>query len=377
MHVPFLDLQAQYQALKTDIDPAIEEVLRNSTYIQGVAVTSFEREFADFLDANHAIGVGNGTDALYLSLKASGIGPGDEVITVANTFLATTEAISATGASIVLVDADPVSYTINPSLIERAITPRTRAIIPVHLFGQPADMAPIMEIARRHGLRVIEDACQAHGAWYDGKRVGTIGDIGCFSCYPGKNLGAYGDAGIIVTNDDDTAERLRLLGSHGSKTKYVHEIEGWNSRLDSIQAAVLSVKLSSLDSWNELRNEHARRYQRLLSGLPLTEPRIVNHSHVWHLFVVESENRDGMARYLAERGVATGIHYPLPIHLLPAYRHLSYETGAFPVSERAASRILSLPMFPELTIAQIDYVVESIAQFAQESDHELAPAAIA
>jgi len=363
MRVPFLDLPAQYQQYKQEFDAAIQAVLDTSSYIQGPAVSQFEQDFSKYLDASHVTGVANGTDALYLSLRACGIGPGDEVITAANTFLATTEAISAAGASIVLVDANPESYTIDPTLIERAITDRTRAILPVHLYGQPADMDPILTIARKHELRVIEDACQSHGARYQGKRVGTLGDIGCFSCYPGKNLGAFGDAGIIVTGNGELNERIRLLANHGSRKKYVHEIEGWNSRLDSVQAAILSVKLSRLDGWNAQRGQHAERYGELLNGLPVKTPHIVNESHVWHLYVVEVDDRDGLANHLADNGIATGIHYPLPIHLLPAYAHLAYNLGAFPVSEQAAQKILSLPMFPELTDDQIVTVADSIGEF--------------
>lgn len=361
--VPFLDLQAQYRRYQPEFDHAIQAVLDSSAYVHGPAVTEFEQQFGAYLGVAHVCGVANGTDALYLALRACGIGPGDEVITAANTFIATAEAITATGAAVVLVDADPVTYTIDPALIPRALTARTKAIIPVHLYGQPADMASILDIARASGLRVIEDACQAHGARYDGQRVGTLGDIGCFSCYPGKNLGAFGDAGIAVTNDDALAERVRLLGNHGSRRKYVHEIEGWNSRLDSIQAAVLSVKLKRLDEWNRARNDHASAYQAHLRELPVNIPRIRNDSHVWHLFVIEADDRDTLAEYLAQRGVGTGIHYPCPLHLLPAYRDLDYSVGDFPVSERAATRILSLPMFPELTNQQIVYVVETMRDF--------------
>lgn len=368
MQVPFLDLQTQYQQHKRAFDDGIQAVLDTSSYIQGPAVGRFEREFAQYLGVKHVTGVANGTDALYLSLRACGIGQGDEVITAANTFLATTEAISACGASIVLVDAEPASYTIDPEKLERAITSNTRAIIPVHLYGQPADMDPILAIARKHGLKVIEDACQAHGAMYKGQRVGSLGDIGCFSCYPGKNLGAFGDAGIAVTNIDELNERLRLLANHGSRTKYVHEIEGWNSRLDAVQAAVLSVKLTQLDKWNEQRQKHAERYRDLLHGLPIRTPRIVNHSHVWHLYVVELEFRTALAARLMENGISTGIHYPSPIHLLPAYQHLGHRSGSFPVAERAAERILSLPMFPELTDHQIEHVAKSVTEFFDASN---------
>lgn len=360
MRVPFVDLKAQLDSIRPEIDAGIAEVLDTTAFIQGKQVREFEAAFADYLGAAHVIGVGNGTDALYLALRASGIGPGDEVITAANTFIATTEAVTGVGASIVLVDIDPESYTIDPALIEAAITPRTKAIIPVHLYGQPADMAAIMEIANRHNLLVIEDACQAHGAWYDGRRAGTIGHIGCFSSYPGKNLGAYGDAGVIATNDDDLAARLRMLANHGSQQKYHHEIEGWNSRLDTIQAVVLSVKLPHLDAWNERRRQHAERYSELLAGSGVKTPTIRHGDHVWHLYVIETEDRDELGRRLAEQGIATGVHYPIPLHLQPAYEHLGYGPGAFPVTERVAARILSLPMFPELTEEQITLVADAV-----------------
>lgn len=369
MNVPFLDLQAQYQKYKSEFDAGIQAVLDSSAYIQGPAVEEFERRFADYLGVKHVLGVANGTDALYLSLRACEIGPGDEVITAANTFLATTEAISATGATIVLVDADPNSYTLDPTKLPAAITEKTKAIIPVHLYGQPADMDAILPIAREHKLRVIEDACQAHGAHYGEQRAGTLGDMGCFSCYPGKNLGAFGDAGIVVTNDNTLAERIRLLANHGSRKKYVHEVEGWNSRLDTIQAAVLNVKLQFLDEWNESRMRHAARYEVLLEGVPVITPSIVRDSHVWHLYVIQTESRDALASHLSEHGIATGIHYPLPIHLLPAYEHLNYERGCFPVSERTAERIVSLPMFPELTEDQISYVAETIRSFFSDAGH--------
>jgi dTDP-4-amino-4,6-dideoxygalactose transaminase len=360
MHVPFVDLQTQVKTLRPAIEEGIHEVLTTASFIQGKHVRAFEDDFADYLGAKHAIGVANGTDAIYLALRVSGIGPGDEVITAANTFIATTEAITGVGATIVLVDVDPESYTLDPAQVEAAITPRTKAIIPVHLYGQPSDMNAIMAIADRHGLVVIEDACQAHGALHGEDRVGTIGHIGCFSCYPGKNLGAFGDAGILVTGDDDLAKRLRMLANHGSVRKYHHEIEGWNSRLDTIQAAVLGVKLPYLDLWNRLRREHAGHYTKLLTDSNVTTPAVLNGDHVWHLYVIQTENRDALAAQLCERGISTGVHYPVPLHLQPAYRHLGYAPGAFPVTERAASRILSLPMFPELTVKQIEYVAGAI-----------------
>ena len=360
MRVPFVDLQTQLEALRPDIERQIQEVVSTTSFILGEHVRHFEQAFAAYLGVNHALGVANGTDALYLALRASGIGPGDEVITASNTFIATTEAITGVGAQIVLVDVDPISYTLDPTQVEAVVTSRTKAIIPVHLYGQPADMNAIMTIAERHGLLVVEDACQAHGAWYEGRRVGTIGHIGCFSCYPGKNLGAFGDAGIIVTNDDSVAERLRLLANHGSMTKYHHEIEGWNSRLDTIQAAVLGVKLPHLDEWNAARRRHADRYRALLAGSRISTPTVTHDDHVWHLYVIETPDRARLAALLSERGIATGIHYPVPLHLQPAYGRLGYGFGAFPVAERAAQRILSLPMFPELTEEQIAFVADAI-----------------
>lgn len=362
MNVPFLDLSIQHRLIKDELDRVFDEIIGTTAFIQGEQVERFEREFADYVHSRHAIGVANGTDALHLSLRACGIGPGDEVITAANTFIATTEAISAVGATIVLVDMDPVSYTIDPAKIEASITPRTKAIIPVHLYGQPADMAAIMDIADRHGLLVVEDACQAHGARYGEKRVGTIGAVGCFSCYPGKNLGAYGDAGIIVTDDDAIADRIRLLANHGSRKKYEHEIEGWNSRLDTLQAAVLRLKLKHLDHWNVERQEIARRYTEALAGSGVRPPSIVHGDHVWHLYVVETPDRVALSAALSDQGIATAVHYPVPLHLHAAYRELGYPAGSFPVSERAAGRILSLPMYPGMTPEQVDHVAAAIRQ---------------
>lgn len=363
MRVPFVDLQAQLPTIRPAVLAAMSEVIERASFIQGEQVRSFEQAFAAYLDVKHAIGVGNGTDALYLALRVSGIGPGDEVITAANTFIATTEAVTGVGATIVLVDADPVSYTLDPAQVEAAVTARTKAIIPVHLYGQPADMSAIMAIAERHGLLVIEDACQAHGARYQGRRVGTIGHIGCFSCYPGKNLGAFGDAGVVVTNDDAIAGRLRMLANHGSIKKYEHEIEGWNSRLDTVQAAVLGIKLPHLDHWNDLRRQHADRYAALLAGSGVRTPSVSNGDHVWHLYVIEADNRDDLAARLRERDIATGVHYPMPLHLQPAYRNLGYRLGAFPVAEQAARQILSLPMFPELSADQIGFVADAVHEF--------------
>lgn len=358
MNVKFVDLSYQNDRVQAEVDSQFAEIMASSAFIGGRHVAEFEHNFSNYIGTRHAIGMANGTDALHLALRACGLGPGDEVITAANTFIATTEAISAAGASIVLVDMDPESYTIDVSRIEEVITSKTKAIMPVHLYGQPADMATIMEIAGRHNLRVIEDASQAHGAMYGGWRVGSIGDIGCFSCYPGKNLGAFGDAGVVVTNDDFLADRLRLLANHGSRTKYHHEIEGWNSRLDTLQAAVLNAKLPHLDRWNEERRDVAALYETLLEGTNVHTPRIVNEDHVWHLYVVEVESRDGVVAMLAEEGVTASVHYPNPLHLLPAYRHLGLREGLFPATERAARRIVSLPMYPGLEPAQIEHVAD-------------------
>ncbi|HUL52559.1 MAG TPA: DegT/DnrJ/EryC1/StrS family aminotransferase [Opitutaceae bacterium] len=363
MNVPFLDLRAQHDPLRGELLAAIAEVVDRSAFAGGPLVAKFEEEFAAYCQTRAAVGVGSGTEALWLVLLARGIGPGDEVITVPNTFMATAEAISYCGAKPVLVDVDEQTYTLDPSRLERAITPRTKAVIPVHLFGQMADMDPIMEIARRHHLVVIEDACQAHGAEYKGRRAGSIGDAGCYSFYPGKNLGAWGEAGAVVTNDLTLAEKIRILRDHGQERKYHHSCIGWNARMDGIQAAVLRVKLKALDRGNAARRAHARLYDELLgrlTNLTVTPPAGYGVP-VYHLYVVRVPERDRILRELAERGIACGIHYPQPIHLQEAYRGLGLGPGAFPVAERCAGEILSLPMFPELTPAQIALVVRELA----------------
>jgi dTDP-4-amino-4,6-dideoxygalactose transaminase len=358
MQVPFVDLNAQYATIKDEIDRAIQEVLDTTSFVGGEAVTTFERSFASYCDAKHAVGVANGTDALQLSLRAIEVGPGDEVITVAHTFIATAAAISAVGAIPVFVDIDPYSYTIDVSQIEAAITQQTKAIVPVHLYGQPADMRPILEIAQKHSLYVIEDAAQAHGAEYGGKRVGSLGHIACFSFYPGKNLGAYGDGGAITTNESWIAERIMRLRDHGRVSKYEHSIVGFNSRLDTLQAAILNIKLRHLDRWNRQRQSSAIHYDTELSSVGISTPSCRSGStHVYHLYVVETDNRDALQSRLAERGISSGVHYPIPLHLQPAFVHLGYRTGDFPNSERASQRVLSLPMFPEITRHQIKWVV--------------------
>ncbi len=362
MQVPFLDLKAQHDPIRAEILAAIGGVVDANAFAGGPFVKKFEDEFAAFCRTKHAVGVGNGTDALWLALVGLGVGQGDEVITVPNTFIATAEAISLAGAKPVFVDIDPKTYTLDPALLEAAITAKTKAVIPVHLYGQMADMDPIMSIARKHGLFVIEDACQAHGAEYKGRRAGSIGHAGCFSFYPGKNLGAWGEAGAVTTNDPVLARKMMVFRDHGQETKYNHAIIGWNARMDGIQAAVLSVKLKHLDACNSARREHAEKYMAGLSGVDalVIEPPADYGSHVYHLFIVRVAERDRVLAQLAKDGVACGIHYPNPVHLLKAYQELGLGVGSFPVTERFASEILSLPMFPELTNSQIETVVQRL-----------------
>jgi dTDP-4-amino-4,6-dideoxygalactose transaminase len=363
MNIPFLDLKAQYAAIKNEIQAALTEVIENTAFAGGPYVAGFEKEFAKFCGCKHAIGVGNGTDALWLSLLALGIGPGDEVITVPNTFIATAEAVTYCGAKPVFVDVEEETFNMNPALLEAAITPRTKAIIPVHLFGQTADMDPILAIAGTHGLPVVEDACQAHGAEYKGRNAGTMGNTGCFSFYPGKNLGAYGEAGAVVTNDDALAETIRMFRDHGQSKKYYHGVIGWNARMDGIQGAILNVKLKYLAIWNESRRANAREYTRCLSPLAgVRLPREADYAkHIYHIFAIRTQQRDRLMARLAEKGISCGIHYPVPIHLQDAYRFLGLKAGSFPVAEKCADELLSLPMFPELTTEQIGYVANTLA----------------
>jgi dTDP-4-amino-4,6-dideoxygalactose transaminase len=361
--VPFVDLQAQYRTIAPEINAAIQGVLDRSDYILGDEVRLFEEDFAKYIGTAHALSVGSGLDALEIALRAYGIGPGDEVITAANTFIATVLAIIAVGAKPVLAEMDPATYNIDPAAIEAAITSRTRALMPVHLYGQPADMEPIMAIAAKHNLLVIEDAAQAHGADYRGKRAGSWGHAAAFSFYPGKNLGAYGDGGLITTNDAAVAEKIRYLRNYGQKVKYEHVIAGTNSRLDTIQAAILRVKLRYLDRWNAARNQHAAAYSKALADGPFALPKIApNRTHIFHLYVLQTENRAAVQQFLNERGIASGIHYPIPIHLQVACRDLGYRAGDFPLTEQAAGRILSLPMFPELTAPQCEFVADAVLQ---------------
>jgi len=346
--------------------------MESTAFILGRDVTLFEEEFAAFCGTQYAIGVDSGTSALELALRAFGIGPGDEVITAANTFIATVLAISYTGATPVLVDIDPCTYTISVRELQAAITSRTKAIIPVHLYGQPADMEPILLLARQHGLIVLEDACQAHGAQYKEKRVGSLGHAAAFSFYPAKNLGCCGDGGMIVTNDQQLAEEVRMLRNYGQREKYHHVSLGYNRRLDTIQAAILRVKLQHLDEWNGMRREHARLYTQLLSNNGILLPVEENCAEpVWHLYVIRVNHRDALKDHLAEQGIGTGIHYPIPIHAQPAYQSLGYPPNAFPITTHYASQVLSLPMYAELTPDMIRYVVKTIKQFVSEYREEL------
>jgi dTDP-4-amino-4,6-dideoxygalactose transaminase len=366
--VPFVDLAAQYHRLQAEVDAAIKRVLLRSDFILGVEVTEFEQVFAKFIGVEHAVGVSSGLDALRLALMALDIGPDDEVILPANTYVATALAVSSVGAQPVLVDCDPLTYNIDAARIESAITPRTRAIIPVHLTGQAADMDPILELAGCYQLDVIEDAAQAQGTLYKGLPCGSIGRLGCFSFYPGKNLGAYGDGGMVTTRDASLAERLRRLRNYGQRMKYEHYERGLNARLDTLQAAVLKVKLAYLPRWNTLRATHAERYRRLLNGTGNLgfQQRMPYSTHIYHLFIIETDHRDALRKHLATVGIQTGIHYPKPIHLQPAYADLGYQRGDFPHAEQLANRMLSLPMFPELSKTQLARVVQAIRAFFQE-----------
>ncbi len=373
MHVPFADLNRMHAPLREGIEAAIRRVIDTNGYIMGPEVTAFEKEFAAFCTSPHAVALSSGTEALVLSLLALGVGAGDEVITVPNTFIATSEAISTTGATVRFVDVDPRTYTMDPNRLEAALTPKSRAVIPVHLYGQPADMEAILDIARRHGLFVIEDAAQAHGARWSGQPMGSFGHCTCFSFYPGKNLGAMGDAGAVVTQDDDLALRLAELRDHGRArgAKYEHAREGVNARMDAMQAAILRVKLVQLAAWNSSRQRAAARYGQLLRGcdgitLPFVAPQA---EHVYHLYVVQTERRDALQAFLKQQGVATGIHSPIPLHRQPAYAHLELAAGSFPVAEAQAERSLSLPMFAAMRDDEIAYVADKIREFQTTPVH--------
>jgi dTDP-4-amino-4,6-dideoxygalactose transaminase len=366
-NVPFVDLGAQYRDIAAEINDAISKVIQEADFILGHEVRQFEEEFAAFCDARHAVGVDSGTSALELALRAFDIGPGDEVITAANSFIASALGISHAGAQPVLVDVDPFTYTMDVKAVERAITRRTKAILPVHLYGHPAHMGPLRQLAEKHGLVVIEDACQAHGARYEGKRVGSLGHAAAFSFYPGKNLGAYGDGGMVVTNDQKIANRLEMLRNYGQQEKYKHLFRGYNRRLDTMQAAILRVKLKYLEKWNAARRWNAQLYQKHLEGTAIVVPGAARGAEsVWHLYVVRTEQRDQLKNHLVSKGISASIHYPVPIHLQPAYEELGYKRGDFPVTESYAERVLSLPMYPELTAGQIQQVSLAILAFLSE-----------
>jgi dTDP-4-amino-4,6-dideoxygalactose transaminase len=365
--VPFVDLRVQYRRLREEILGALEEVAESTAFVLGPKVAEFEKAFAAFTGARHCVALNSGTSALHLALIAAGVKSGDEVITVPMTFIATSWGVSYVGATPVFVDVDPSTYTMDVDQVRRRITPKTKAILPVHLYGQPADMEPLLEIGRQQGIPVIEDAAQAHGAMYQGKHAGTLGLCGCFSFYPGKNLGAYGEGGAVVTDDDQIARRLRTLRDHAQEERYHHIEIGFNYRMDAMQGAVLKVKLKHLAAWTEGRRFLAERYLKYLADLPIQLPTIGrDRSPVWHLFVVLHSERDRLRKDLESRGIATGLHYPIPLHLQKAYAHLGYSKGDFPVAERIGRDCLSLPLFPEMTIRQQDAVIEALTDCLRE-----------
>ena len=361
--IPFVDLKGQYTAIRDEVHAALQTVLEQCSFASGPAVTAFEAAFARYCGVRHCIGVNSGTSALHLALIACGVGPGDEVITVPMTFVATSWAISYVGARPVFVDIEPTTYTMDVEQVERAITPRTRALLPVHLYGQMADLSPLLEMCERYGLALIEDAAQAHGAEYHGTRAGGMSQVGCFSFYPGKNLGAYGEGGAVTTNDDAIAARVRMLRDHAQSAKYRHEEVGFNYRMDGLQGAILDVKLRHLDAWNAARCQAAARYEILLDDTSLALPREAKgRRSVWHLYVVRHPQRDRLQQALTAAGIGSGLHYPIPVHLQPAYAHLGHEAGDFPVTERVAGECLSLPMYAELTEEQQVYIAHTLKQ---------------
>lgn len=365
-NIPLVDLKAQYQSIKTEIDSTIQRVLDNAEFILGREVTLFEQEFAAFCQVDYAVGISSGTDALHLALRACGVGSGDEVITTSFTFTATAEAIAMCGAKPVFVDIDPKTYNIDPDRIESAITGRTKAIVPVHLYGLPADMLAICEIAQRRGLFVIEDAAQAHGASVDGRSTGQFGRAAIFSFYPAKNLGAYGDGGAIVTNDRMLADRVRMLRDHGRVSKYGHEMLGFGARLDALQAAILRVKLKYLGVWNEARRSRAEYYRQRLAQLHVILPYVPpSVNHVYHLFVIRVQDRDRILSELKARSIGAIVHYPVPLHLQLAYKDLDYRPGDMPAAEQAAHEVLSLPLYPEMTNDQADRVIAALTELVE------------
>jgi dTDP-4-amino-4,6-dideoxygalactose transaminase len=366
--IPFIDLRAQYHNIKSEIDAAVLSVLESSQFTLGSEVAKFEEEFAAYTRSKFAIGVNTGTSALHLALLAANVGPGDEVITVPFTFVASVAAIQYTGATPVFVDIDPRTYTMDPARIEAHITPRTKAIIPVHLYGQPADMDPIMAIAKKHGLVVVEDACQAHGAEYKGRRAGSMGDFGCFSFYPGKNLGACGEGGLVTTHNAEFNRTVRMLRDWGAEKKYQHVLKGYNYRLEGIQGAVLRVKLKYLEGWTEARRAAAALYDKCFARNGIRTPQAMKYArHVYHIYAIRTGERAAWQESLQCRGIQTGIHYPTPVHLLPAYSDLGYRAGQFPHSELAANEVLSLPMFPEITADQIETVTRAVIELGSQT----------
>jgi len=365
--IPLVDLNAQYRSIKHEIDDAVHKVLESGQFILGDEVEAFEKEFADYCNVSHAVALNSGTSALHLALLAADVGPGDEVITVPFTFVATVAAICYTGAKPVLVDIDPESFTMDVSQVEGAITPRTKAIVPVHLYGQPADMDPIIEIARSRNINVIEDAAQAHGATYKGRAVGGLGDIGCFSFYPGKNLGAYGEGGMAVTNNADYASIMRMLRDWGQEEKGYHKLKGYNYRMDGIQGAILRVKLRHLDEWTEARGSCAELYNEFLVGGEVQTPKEMSYAgHVYHVYAIRVPGRDALRSHLLEQGIYTGVHYHLPVYMQAAYADLGYSSGDFPHSEQAATEVLSLPIYPELTRNDIEKIGNVIQRKMRE-----------
>jgi len=363
MKVPFVDLYQQHQEIEAELVEVFQRVLQKSSFILGPEIQRFERDFASYMGSTECVAVNSGTAALQIVLLGLGVGPGDEVITVPNSFIATAEAITAVGGRPVFVDVDPISYNMDPAQLEAVITSRTAALLPVHLYGQTADLYPLQEIAKRHNIHLVEDACQAHGATYKGNKAGSIGIAGCFSFYPGKNLGCLGEGGAVVTNDAELAQHLRMLRDHGSGRKYEHRVPGYNFRLEGLQGGFLSVKLRHLDSWNGRRRAAAKRYNELLADSGLKLPgEMAYGQHVYHLYIIQSDDRDGLRQQLNAAGIETGLHYPVPLHLQEAYANLGYKKGEFPVSERLSEHTLSLPMHPGITEQQLQHVASVILE---------------
>jgi len=370
MSIPFVDLKKQYESIREEVLARIAESLDGMQLFLGENVQAFEAEFARYCGTEFAIGVGSGTEALHVGLRACGVGQGDEVVTVANTFFATAEAIALVGARPIFVDIDPETYNMDPRQVESKITYRTRAILPVHLYGHPADMGPILKLARTYNLKVIEDACQAHGAEYQGRRTGSLGDVGCFSFYFTKNLGAYGEAGMAVTSDPDIARKAKMLRNHGQNVRYQHHLMGVNGRLDEIQAAILRVKLPYLDEWNERRRSIAQAYEAGLPSSVIKPQEVPGAKHVYHLYVIRTAERDRLHAWMESKGIATGMHYPTPIHLQEAYQCYYGNSTFLPVTEKVTEEILSLPMYPELTTEEIGYVCDCVRDFCELSPEE-------